>query len=107
MKSQVNQYVKVIREISFRGDPITSEALVEALDIQDTERSGAMDIAAGWISTLRRYGFLRAVKGVKVPGPRRSLQTYELTDWGKRFKAGKPALRMVANPPQTRGKTEK
>jgi hypothetical protein len=66
-----------------------------------------MNIAAGWISTLRRYGFLRIVRGVKVRGPRRSLQTYELTDWGKRFKAGKAALRMVANPPQTRGKTEK
>lgn len=92
-----------MRDLEEAGEPITSHALVEVLNIQDTELSTAMDIAAGWISTMRRYGFLAAVKGSKVDGPSRQLQVYRLTDWGRRYKvkASSPAaseLRIAANP---------
>jgi len=88
------------------GTPITSQALAEAVGIQPTDRSAALDIAAGWISTLRRYGFLRVLRAEKVKGPQRRLQVYELTDWGMRYKAGKRAkasLRIAANPRGTQG----
>lgn len=104
------KYLTAVRAIDSRGDPITSLALLEELDIQPTELSLAMEIAAGWISNLRRWGYIKRKTGVKVKGPQRSLQVYTLTDWGKMFRvkgSAKAALRMVANPPQTRGKTEK
>jgi hypothetical protein len=100
MRPSLKQYVNALRELAGRGDPITSQALVDLLDIQDSENSSALKIAGGWISTLRRYGMLKAVKGQKVQGPERQLQVYELTDWGMRYKAGraKQQLRVAANP---------
>ena len=105
-KSSIEKWVKALRQLAEEDLPITSQALVEAMKISDTDRSSALDIAAGWISTLRRYGFLRAVRGQKVSGPRRQLQVYELTNWGHRYKAkGKAAggLRIAANPPGKQG----
>jgi hypothetical protein len=106
MKATTNKCLKAIRDLDEKGEPVTSMALRDALNIPDTDRSTALDIAAGWISTLRRYGFLRAVRGKKVMGPRRSVQVYELTDWGRRYKVGKkakPALRVAANPSGKQG----
>ena len=104
MKATTNKCLKVLRDLHEAGEPITSMALCEALEISDTDRSTAMDIAAGWISTLRRYGFLAISKGEKVDGPRRQVQVYRLTDWGQRFKVkGKVSLptqelKIAANP---------
>ncbi len=101
MKATTDRCLKVARDLDARGEPLTSQALVEAIRIQPTERSSALDIAAGWISTLRRYGFLKAVNGQKVPGPSRALQVYRLTDWGRRYKQKKSAartLKIAANP---------
>jgi hypothetical protein len=109
MKATTNRCLKAIRAMEKAGDQITSMALRDALQIPATARSTALDVAAGWISTLRRYGFLRVAKGVRAPGPARSLQVYELTDWGHRYKAGKqvkaqkPGLRIAANPPDNQG----
>ena len=101
MKATTDRCLKVARDLDARGEPITSQALVEAIKIKDTERSSALDIAAGWISTLRRYGLLKPAKGEKVPGPRRHLQVYRLTDWGRRYKqkkASERATKIAANP---------
>lgn len=109
MKATTSRCLKALRELEQSGEPLTSQALAEAVGIQPTERSSALDIAAGWISTLRRYGFLKASRGEKVQGPVRALQVYKLTDWGHRYKAGKQAKatpRIAANPSPTRGKTE-
>lgn len=106
MKATTNRCLKAIRDLEKRGAAITSLALRDAVGIPDTDRSTALDVAAGWISTLRRYGFLRVVKGARAPGPTRSVQVYELTDWGRRYKAGKqakPTLRIAANPPGNQG----
>jgi hypothetical protein len=106
MKATTNRCLKVIRDLAKRGEPITSQALRDALGILDTDRSTALDIAAGWISTLRRYGFLKVARGEKVQGPRRQIQVYRLTDWGMRYKAEKQAkrtLRIAANPPGNQG----
>jgi hypothetical protein len=95
-----------MRDLEAAGKPITSLALRDAVGIQDTERSTALDVAAGWISTLRRYGFLKALRGEKVPGPTRAVQVYRLTDWGKRYKIGKQSkqtLRVAANPRGNQG----
>ena len=105
-KSSIEKWVKALRKMSEEERPITSQALVEVMRISDTDRSSALDIAAGWISTLRRYGFLRALRGSKVAGPRRRLQVYELTNWGHRYKAkGKATggLRIAANPSGKQG----
>jgi hypothetical protein len=105
-KSSIEKWIKAFRKMSEDGTPITSLAVVEAMKISDTERSSALDIAAGWISTMRRYGLIRAVRGQKVSGPRRQLQVYELTNWGHRYKAkGKATggLRIAANPPGKQG----
>lgn len=109
MRATTGRCLKAIRDLEKAGAAITSMALRDAVGIQDTDRSTALDIAAGWISTLRRYGMLKVARGVRAPGPIRSVQVYELTDWGRRYKAGKqakPALRIAANPSRTRGKTE-
>ncbi len=103
MKASVKNCIKLFRDLDSAGDPITSMALVEAFGIADTERSTSMDIGAGWISTMRRYGFLRAVKGSKVDGPSRQLQVYQLTDWGRRYKTkaspmAASELKIAANP---------
>ncbi len=101
MKATTNKCLKVMRDLAKAGDPITSMAIRDALKISDTERSSALDIAAGWISTLRRYGFLKVSRGVRAPGPTRSLQVYELTSWGIRYKEKKAsgrALKVAANP---------
>ena len=102
MKASVKSCIKLFRDLDSAEEPITSLALVEAFNIADTEKSTAMDIGAGWISTMRRYGFLRAVKGSKVDGPSRQLQVYQLTEWGRRYKVKAylevPALRIAANP---------
>lgn len=102
MKANMTVCIKVIRAIDAAGGKITSYALLANVDIRDTERSTASDIAAGWISTLRRYGFLRVAKGEKVKGPSRQLQVYQLTDWGRRYKVRKAsdALRKVAANPR-------
>ena len=100
-KSSIEKWVEALREMEEEKTPITSLALVEAMEISDTDRSSALDIAAGWISTLRRYGLLKPVRGRKVDGPRRQLQVYELTNWGRRYKEkGKATggLRIAANP---------
>jgi hypothetical protein len=89
MKVTTNNCLKVVRDLAKRNEPITSLALVEAMDIQKTERSTALDIAAGWISTLRRYGFLKALAGERVQGPHRQLKVYEITKWGKNYKKAK------------------
>ena len=106
MKATTDRCLKAMKKMTSEGAPITSFALVEALDIQPTALSTALDIAAGWISTLRRYGMLKAARVEKVRGPVRRLQVYELTDWGVRYKAGKKAkatLRVAANPRDTQG----
>lgn len=86
MKATTNRVLRAARGLANRQEPITSQAIVDALQIQKTERSTALDIAAGWISTLRRYGFLKASRGEKVQGPHRQLQVYKITDWGLRYK---------------------
>ena len=98
--SRLKVFVKALRSLDSEGIPITSQALLGAVKIRDTARSTALDIAAGWISTLRRYGFLSISKGEKVPGPSRHLQVYRLTDWGRRYKAkgATEGLRIAANP---------
>lgn len=106
MKATTTRCLKAIRDLAKRGEPITSHALRDALGIQDTERSTALDVAAGWISTLRRYGFLKVAKGEKVKGPSRQVQVYKITDWGMWYKAEKQAkrsLRIAANPPGNQG----
>ena len=61
------------------------------------------DIAAGWMCNMRRCGLIRALKGVKVDGPERKLQVYELTEWGHRFHGGKKSiLKVAANPRKIR-----
>ena len=98
--SRLKVFVKALRNLDSEGIPITSQALLGVVKIRDTERSTALDIAAGWISTLRRYGFLSVSKGQKVPGESRQLQVYRLTDWGKRYKlkGATEGLRIAANP---------
>jgi hypothetical protein len=99
-------YLKAVREIALSGEPITSQALVVSLKLQGTDRSTALDIAAGWICNLRRWGFLKILRGVKVPGPRRSLQVYEMTDWGRRFsgkRASRTLRKIAANPKKDGG----
>jgi hypothetical protein len=98
--SRLKAFVKAIRSLDSQEIPITSQAILEVVKIRDTERSTALDIAAGWISTLRRYGFLRISKGEKVQGPSRQVQVYRLTDWGRRYKAkgATEGLRIAANP---------
>ena len=86
MKATTNKVLKAVRDLAKRNEPITSLAIVQLLDLKATERSTALDIAAGWISTLRRYGFLRICHGVKALGPQRQLQVYKITDWGLRYK---------------------
>lgn len=106
MKATTNRCLKAMRDLEGSGKAITSQALRDALGIEDTEKSTALDIAAGWISTLRRYGFLKASKGEKAQGPTRAVQVYRLTDWGKRYKIGKQAkqtLRVAANPRGNQG----
>ena len=101
MKATTDRCIKAMRKMAKYGKPITSQALVEAVGIKDTERSAALDIAAGWISTLRRYGLVRVSKGQSVDGPSRKLKVYELTEWGKRYKKDAKAeegLRIAANP---------
>ena len=101
MKATTNRCLKAIRDLEKKGQPITSMALRDAIGIPDTNRSTALDVAAGWISTLRRYGFLKVSRGERAPGPVRSVQVYYLTDWGRRYKAGKlakPTMRIAANP---------
>lgn len=101
MKVTTNKCLRTVRDLAKREAPITSQALVEALEIEDTEKSTALDIAAGWISTLRRYGFLKIVKGEKVQGPHRMLQVYKITDWGTRYKPKQKArgeIRVASNP---------
>lgn len=94
--------LEAVRTIARSGEPITSVALQALMKYPDTERSSALDIAAGWICNLRRWGYLRIKKGAKVQGPRRQLQVYELTSWGERFGVGsakrRPHLRLAANP---------
>lgn len=100
-------YLKAVREIAKTGAPITSEALANHMKLGETERSSALDLAAGWISNLRRWGFVRILRGVKVQGPQRHLQVYALTEWGKAFtgkKARQTSLQRVAANP---GKGEK
>lgn len=106
MKATTTRCLNAARGLEKKGAPITSQSIMETVGIRETERSSAMDIAAGWISTLRRYGFLKAKKGEKVPGPARQLQVYELTDWGWRYKSkakGERGLRIAANPPGNQG----
>ncbi len=103
MKANVNRYLKALRDLEGAGEPITSHGLMKAVGIEDTDRSTALDIAAGWISTLRRYGFLRILVGQKVDGPRRKLQVYQLTKWGWRYKKkaapmAASQLKIAANP---------
>jgi hypothetical protein len=101
MKATTNRCLKAIRDLDQAGKPITSMALRDVLGIQPTALSTALDIAAGWISTLRRYGMLKVSRGERAQGPVRSVQVYELTDWGRRYKAGKKAksgLKIAANP---------
>jgi hypothetical protein len=101
MKATTDRCLKVARDLEARGEPLTSQALAEAIQIKETERSSALDIAAGWISTLRRYGFLKASRGEKVRGPSRHLQVYHLTDWGRRYKVKKTSAKsskIAANP---------
>lgn len=101
MKATTDRCLKAMRKMAKAGEPITSQALVDAVGIDDTPRSSALDVAAGWISTLRRYGFLKISKGQKVKGAQRQLQVYELTDWGIRYKSKQKAqegLRIAANP---------
>lgn len=95
--------IVALRKMAEEGVPITSQALVDAIGIQPTELSTSLDIAAGWMSNMRRCGLIRSVRGVKVDGPQRKLQVYELTLWGQRFKAGKKTvLKIAANPRKIR-----
>jgi len=106
MKATTNRCMKVIRDLADAGEPITSLALRDLLKIKPTEKSTALDIAAGWISTLRRYGFLKVVKGEKVQGPQRPVQVYMITEWGKRYKnakQGERSMRIAANPSGKQG----
>jgi len=106
MKATTSRCLKAIRDLDEAGEPITSMAIRDVLGIQPTAKSTALDIAAGWISTLRRYGMLKISRGTRVQGPVRSVQVYELTDWGRRYKAGKKAksaLRIAANPSDNQG----
>lgn len=106
MKATTDGCLKAIRALAEKGEPITSQALCAAIGIKETERSSALDIAAGWLSTLRRYGFLKVLKGQKVKGPWRRLQVYALTDWGMRYKVRKQAQRIpriAANPHGNQG----
>ena len=101
MKATTDRCLKAMRKMAQAGEPITSQALMDAVGIEDTDRSSALKVSAGWISTLRRYGFLKISKGQKVKGAQRQLQVYELTEWGKRYKKDAKAeggLRIAANP---------
>ncbi len=102
MKITVTKCIKLIRELDKAGKPITSLAFVEAFDIQPTANSTPIDIGAGWISNLRRWGLVKRAAGrMKVDGAQRKLQVYEITDWGLRYKGKKQErvpLRIAANP---------
>jgi hypothetical protein len=109
MKITVQKCLKLIRELAEAGEPITSQAFVDHFDIQPTKLSKALDIGAGWVSNLRRWGLIRRAPGrLKVDGPQRKLQVYEITEWGRKYKVQgvkkvKSTLRIAANPPQDRG----
>jgi hypothetical protein len=93
--------LEAVRKISKSGEPITSAALLEIMRYQETDKSDPMDIAAGWICNLRRWGYLKIVRGEKVPGPSRQLQVYKLTSWGEQFHkkgAARQSLKVAANP---------
>ena len=104
-KSGWEECLEAVREIASSGREITSASLLEIMNYQPTERSRAMDIAAGWIGNLRRWGYLKLVIGKKVQGPRRQLQVYALTRWGERYKvrSQKRALKIAANPKKPSG----
>lgn len=106
MKSSTLKILNAARALEKKGSPITSQSIMEAAGIRDSDRSSAMDISAGWISTLRRYGLLKASRGEKVRGPRRQVQVYVLTAWGRRYKSKakvKGTLRIAANPDDNQG----
>jgi hypothetical protein len=98
--SRLKVFMKALRRLDKAGIPITSQALLKVVKIHETELSTPLDIAAGWISTFRRYGFLAVIKGEKVPGPKRQLQVYRLTEWGKKYRGKEETeeLQIAANP---------
>jgi len=64
--------------------PFTARDLTDTLGIERTEKSGATAIAAGWISTFRRWGYLKLAGELKSTGGRPA-KKYQLTAWGIRF----------------------
>jgi len=64
----------------------TAADLAHAAKFEATERSKPEDIAAGWISKLVRWGYLRRAASPERDNERRAgrpVQWYELTAWGK------------------------
>jgi hypothetical protein len=87
--------LEAAREVGSKGKedalepiPFTAADLATAAGFKATKKSRATDIAAGWISKLVRWGYVRALPvedGKKAAGrPRRN---YELTEWGLTKKA--------------------
>lgn len=76
--------------------PFTAAQLAEEAGFKATERSGARDIAAGWISKLVRWGYVKRVGKDESAGGRPVVR-YELTTWGLKFRpAGAKAHRRAA-----------
>jgi hypothetical protein len=72
--------------------PFTAAQLAKAAGFKATERSKATDIAAGWISKLVRWGYVRRVEPSRDASPTtggRPQRFYELTNWGLIKKAPK------------------
>jgi len=64
-----------VRELSLRG-AITSETLSEATGLP-------LKVASAWLAKLTKWGYLS--RSGSVPGPRRWMRIYDLTEWGRKY----------------------
>jgi hypothetical protein len=91
--------LKAARNVGSKGKgdslkvfPFTAAQLADEAGFKATARSKATDIAAGWISKLVRWGYVRRVESPE--GPARGVSGrpqgfYALTKWGVNKKAPK------------------
>jgi len=110
-----------VKKGSARVIPFTAAQLADEAGFKATEHSRSTDIAAGWISKLVRWGYVRRVQSQTAQQSEggRPQMLYELTKWGLSKKSpkrkywqpfdgtGKPtnrkttkSLRTAANPEQ-------
>lgn len=70
--------------------PFTIDSMVEIAPITAGEKSSVREMASGYLSTFRKWGYVRRAERLERKGPGRPSYSYVITDSGMKTKFNEP-----------------